>query len=62
MVCGGEKMKKRHLKEFFKDKRVILLIILILASAISISTLGIQQGLDLKGGSLIQLQLEKPVE
>ncbi len=62
MVCGGEKMKKRHLKEFFKDKRVILLIILILASAISISTLGIQQGLDLKGGSLIQLQLEKPVD
>jgi preprotein translocase subunit SecD len=62
MVCGEEKMKKRHLKEYFKDKRVMLLMIMIIASIISISTLGIQQGLDLKGGSLIQLQLEEPVD
>jgi preprotein translocase subunit SecD len=62
MVCGVEKMKKRHVKEYFKDKRVILLIALIVISIISISTLGIQQGLDLKGGSMIQLQLEKPVD
>jgi len=55
-------MKTRHLKQFLKDKRVLLLIIVIIASIISISTLGIQQGLDLKGGSLIQLQLEKPVD
>lgn len=55
-------MKKRHVKQFLKDKRVLLMIILVVASAISISTLGIQQGLDLKGGSLIQLQLEKPVD
>lgn len=55
-------MKKRHVKEFLKDKRALLMIILIVASAVSISTLGIQQGLDLKGGSLIQLQLEKPVD
>ncbi|KZX14982.1 protein translocase subunit SecD [Methanobrevibacter cuticularis] len=55
-------MRKRDLSQFFKDKRVILLIILILASVISISTIGIQEGLDLKGGSLLQLQLEKPVD
>jgi len=55
-------MKKRHIKQFLKDKQVILLITLIIASIICISTLGIQQGLDLKGGSLIQLQLETPVD
>ena len=55
-------MKKRNISEFFKDKQVILLIALILISIVSISTIGIQQGLDLKGGSLIQLQLEKPVD
>ncbi|MBI4812854.1 MAG: preprotein translocase subunit SecD, partial [Methanobacterium sp.] len=51
-----------NLKEFFKDKRVILLIVLVIASISAISILGIQQGLDLKGGSTIQLQLEKPVD
>ncbi|MCL2686962.1 MAG: preprotein translocase subunit SecD [Methanobrevibacter sp.] len=55
-------MKKRHIKEFVKDKRVMLLIILIMVSIASISVLGIQQGLDLKGGSLIQLKLEEPVD
>lgn len=55
-------MRKRDISNFFKDKRVILLIVLIIASIVSISTLGLQQGLDLKGGSLIQLQLEKPVD
>lgn len=62
MVCGEEKMKKRHVKEYFKDKSVILLMVLIVISIISISTLGIQQSLDLKGGSMIRLQLEKPVD
>ncbi|MCQ2964544.1 MAG: preprotein translocase subunit SecD [archaeon] len=47
--------------EFFKDKRVILLIVLLLISIVSISVVGIEQGLDLKGGSSIQLQLEHPV-
>lgn len=47
--------------EFFKDKRVILLIVLLLISIISISVVGIEQGLDLKGGSSIQLQLDQPV-
>jgi preprotein translocase subunit SecD len=55
-------MKKRNLSEFFKDKQAILMGALIIISIISISTIGIQQGLDLKGGSLIQLQLEKPVD
>jgi len=55
-------MKTRHIKQFLKDKKVLLLLILIVASIISISTLGIQQGLDLKGGSMIQIQLEKPVD
>ena len=55
-------MKKRNLSEFFKDKQVILMAVLIIISIVSISTIGIQQGLDLKGGSLIQLQLEKPVD
>jgi len=55
-------MKKRDLSEFYKDKQVILMAVLIIISIVSISTSGIQQGLDLKGGSLIQLQLEKPVD
>ena len=50
-----------RISEFFRDRRVILLVIFLLISVVSISTLGIEQGLDLKGGSSIQLQLEKPV-
>lgn len=49
-------------KEFLKDYRVILMIVLLVASIGAISTLGIQQGLDLKGGSEIQLQLAQPVD
>ncbi|HTX61502.1 MAG TPA: preprotein translocase subunit SecD [Methanobacterium sp.] len=48
--------------EFFKDYRVILLIVLLIGSVASISVLGIQEGLDLKGGSQIQIHLEKPVD
>lgn len=48
--------------KFIKEPRVLLLIILTILSIISITVLGIQQGLDLKGGSLVQLQLEKPVD
>jgi len=62
MVCGEKTMKKRHIKQFLKDKKVLLLLILIVASIISISALGIQQGLDLKGGSMVQVQLEEPVD
>ena len=49
-------------KDFFKDYRVILLIVLILASIASISVYGIQEGLDLKGGSMIQIHLAEPVD
>lgn len=48
--------------DFFKDYRVILLIVLIIASIGAISTLGLQEGLDLKGGSLIQIHLDQPVD
>ncbi|AXV38962.1 preprotein translocase subunit SecD [Methanobacterium sp. BAmetb5] len=51
-----------NIKEFLKDKRVLLLVVLLIASIGAISYLGIQQGLDLKGGSTIQLQLEQPVD
>jgi preprotein translocase subunit SecD len=62
MVSGGSKMKRRGFSGFIRDYRTILLAVLVIASCISISILGIQQGLDLKGGSLIQIQLEKPVD
>ncbi len=48
--------------DFLKDYRVILLIILAIGSIVSISVLGIQQGLDLEGGSVIQIHLEHPVD
>ena len=48
--------------DFLKDYRVILLIVLIVASIVSIFTLGIQQGLDLEGGSVIQIHLDQPVD
>lgn len=48
--------------DFFKDYRVILFIILLIGSVASISVFGIQEGLDLKGGSQIQIHLEKPVD
>lgn len=51
-----------NFKEFIKDYRVILLIVLLIASIASISVFGIQQGLDLKGGSIIQIHLEQPVD
>jgi len=47
---------------FIREPRTIILILLILISLTAISTLGIPQGLDLKGGSIIQIQLEKPVD
>jgi preprotein translocase subunit SecD len=62
MVSGGEKMKQKGFKGFIRDRRVLLLIILTIGSLMAISAFGIQQGLDLKGGSLIQIQLEKPVD
>ncbi len=55
-------MKKKGFSEFIKDYRVMLFIIVFIGSLIAIPTLGIQQGLDLKGGSLIQLELDEPVD
>lgn len=52
---------KKKIKEFLRDKQVILLIAFILISIISVAALGIDEGLDLKGGSSIQLQLDEPV-
>ena len=51
-----------NIKDFLKDYRVILLIVLLVGSIGAISTLGIQQGLDLKGGSIIQIHLAQPVD
>ena len=59
MVHGGSQM---NFIEFLKDYRVILLIVLLIGSIGAISTLGIQQGLDLKGGSIIQIHLAQPVD
>jgi preprotein translocase subunit SecD len=55
-------LKKGGLSEFFRDYQVIILILLLFISVASISISGIDQGLDLKGGSMIQLQLEEPVD
>ncbi|MDR3291366.1 MAG: preprotein translocase subunit SecD [Methanobrevibacter sp.] len=54
--------RSRNLSEFIKDKQTILMLILVLGSILLISFNGISQGLDLKGGSLVQLQLEHPVD
>jgi preprotein translocase subunit SecD len=51
-----------NFKEFIKDYRVILLIVLLIVSIGAISIFGIQQGLDLKGGSIIQIHLDQPVD
>lgn len=40
----------RKVSKFLKDYQVILLILLVAGSITAISTLGIQQGLDLRGG------------
>lgn len=53
---------KESLIEFFKDYRVLLLLVLLIGSVASISIFGIPQGLDLKGGSQIEIHLETPVD
>ncbi len=53
---------KTETKQFLKRPRTILMIVLLVASIISLGVFGIQEGLDLKGGSMIQLHLEKPVD
>ena len=61
-MVHGEWSWMSEIIDFLKDYRVILLIVLVIASIVSISTLGIQQGLDFEGGSLIQIHLEQPVD
>ncbi|PAV03871.1 preprotein translocase subunit SecD [Methanobacterium bryantii] len=51
-----------NITDFLKDYRVIILIILLIGSLASISIYGVPQGLDLKGGSLVQIHLEHPVD
>ena len=51
-----------NFKEFIRDWRVILLIVLLIGSIAAISTYGISQGLDLRGGSTIQIHLAEPVD
>lgn len=48
--------------DFLKDYRVILLIVLVIGSLVAVSTYGISQGLDLKGGSTVQIHLDQPVD
>ena len=50
------------IKDFLKDYRVLILLILLIASIVSISIYGITEGLDLKGGSMVQIHLEHPVD
>ncbi|MDX9692655.1 MAG: MMPL family transporter [Methanothermobacter sp.] len=53
---------RKGISRFIREPRTIILIILVMISLAAISTLRIPQGLDLKGGSIIQIQLEKPVD
>ena len=48
--------------DFLKDYRVIVLVVLLIGSLAAISIYGVSEGLDLKGGSLVQIHLEKPVD
>ncbi|MEN4007178.1 MAG: preprotein translocase subunit SecD [Methanobacterium sp.] len=48
--------------DFLKDYRVILLIVLIIGSLAAVLMQGVPQGLDLRGGSIIQIRLEQPVD
>lgn len=58
----GEWSKMSDIIDFIKDYRVILLVVLLIGSIAAISAFGIQQGLDLRGGSTIQIHLEQPVD
>ncbi len=48
--------------DFLKDYRVIVLVVILIGSLASISIYGVSEGLDLKGGSLVQIHLEHPVD
>lgn len=61
-MVPGEWSQMSDIVDFLKDYRVIILIVLLVGSIAAISSLGIQQGLDLKGGSTIQIHLDQPVD
>jgi len=61
MVYGAW-WKMSNITDFLKDYRVILLIIIVIGSLAAIFAYGVPQGLDLRGGSIIQIQLEQPVD
>ncbi len=48
--------------QFLKRPRTIILAVLLIVSIASIGIFGLQEGLDLAGGSMIQLHLEEPVD
>lgn len=48
--------------QFLKRPRTILLAVLLIVSLASVGIFGLQEGLDLDGGSMIQLHLEEPVD
>ncbi|WP_455644743.1 preprotein translocase subunit SecD [Methanosphaera sp.] len=49
-------------KQFLKRPRTIILIVLLIASVAAVAGFGLQEGLDLAGGSMIQLHLDEPVD
>ncbi len=53
---------KQATKQFIKRPRTIILALLLIISVASIGIFGLQEGLDLAGGSMIQLHLEEPVD
>jgi preprotein translocase subunit SecD len=61
-MVPGEWSKMSDIIDFLKDYRVILLIVLLVGSIAAISILGITEGLDLRGGSIIQIHLDQPVD
>ena len=52
---------RQDIIDFIKDYRVIILIVFLVISVASISISGITEGLDLEGGSSIQIELQQPV-
>ena len=61
-MVHGEWPQMSEVIDFLKDYRVILLVVLFIGSLAAISMYGVSEGLDLKGGSLVQIHLEKPVD
>ncbi len=61
-MVHGEWSQMSDVIDFLKDYRVIVLVVLLIGSLATVSIYGVSEGLDLKGGSLVQIHLEKPVD